>query len=328
MILVTGGAGYIGSIAAERLLERGFEVCVYDSLFRGYRDAVPDKAAFMEGDLADREKLRRVFREHAIDAVMHFAALAEVNESMRDASAYFRNNVGGTLALLEEAHAAGVKRFVFSSTCALFGDQAPSPIAESAPANPISPYGESKWLVERMLAWYRQVHGLTYFCLRYFNACGATAARGERHDPETHLIPLVLQAAAGERDAIKVYGSDYPTPDGTCVRDYIHVTDLAAAHLIALRHLRAGGKNLTLNCGYGRGYSVLEVLEAVKRVSGMNFPVRVSERRPGDPAALVADADRICSELGWQPRYDDLALIVAHALAWERTIPAKPSVAA
>ncbi|MEX2299366.1 MAG: UDP-glucose 4-epimerase GalE [Bryobacterales bacterium] len=321
MILVTGGAGYIGSIAAERLLERGFEVCVYDSLFRGYRDAVPDRAAFVEGDLADREKLRRVFREHSIDAVMHFAALAEVSESMRDASGYFRNNVGAALVLIEEAHAAGVKRFVFSSTCALFGDQAPSPIAESAPANPISPYGESKWLVERMLAWYRQVHGLTYFCLRYFNACGATATRGERHDPETHLIPLVLQAAAGERDAIKVYGSDYPTPDGTCVRDYIHVLDLADAHIATLD--APDELSGCYNAGTGRGNSVREVIDTVRRVTGREVREVAADRRPGDAPELVADPALIRAKLGWQAKY---SLEDAVRSAWEFRTKVQPSL--
>jgi UDP-glucose 4-epimerase len=321
MILVTGGAGYIGSIAAERLLERGFEVCVYDSLFRGYRDAVPDKAAFVEGDLADREKLRQVFREHSIDAVMHFAALAEVSESMRDASAYFRTNVGGALVLLDEAHAAGVKRFVFSSTCALFGGQAPSPIAESAPANPISPYGESKWLVERMLAWYRQVHGLTYFCLRYFNACGATAERGERHDPETHLIPLVLQAAAGERDAIKVYGSDYPTPDGTCVRDYIHVLDLADAHIATLD--APDELSGCYNAGTGRGNSVREVIDTVRRVTGREVREVAAPRRPGDAPELVADPALIRSKLDWQAKY---SLEDAVCSAWEFRTKVQPSL--
>jgi UDP-glucose 4-epimerase len=321
MILVTGGAGYIGSVAAERLIERGFEVCVYDSLFRGYRDAVPDAAVFVEGDLAEREKLSRTFREYPIDAVMHFAALAEVTESMRDAAGYFRNNLGGALVLLEEAQAAGVKRFIFSSTCALFGDQVPSPIPEDAPANPISPYGESKWLVERTLAWYRQVHGLTYFCLRYFNACGATAERGERHNPETHLIPLVLQVAAGEREAIKVYGSDYPTPDGTCVRDYIHVLDLADAHIAALE--APGELSGCYNAGTGRGNSVREVIDTVRRVTGRDVREVAAERRPGDAAELVADPTRIRSKLGWQAK---LALEDAVRSAWEFRTNVQPSL--
>jgi UDP-glucose 4-epimerase len=321
MILVTGGAGYIGSVAAERLLERGFEVCVYDSLFRGYRDAVPQAAVFVEGDLADREKLSRIFREYPIDAVMHFAALAEVTESMRDAAGYFHNNVGGALALLEEAHDAGVKRFIFSSTCALFGDQVPSPIAEDAPANPISPYGESKWLVERALAWYRRVHGLTYFCLRYFNACGATAERGERHDPETHLIPLILQVAAGEREAIKVYGADYPTPDGTCVRDYIHVLDIADAHIATLE--APDELSGCYNAGTGRGNSVREVIDTVRRVTGREVREVAAERRPGDAAELVADPSRIRSKLGWQAK---LALEDAVRSAWEFRTKVQPSL--
>jgi UDP-glucose 4-epimerase len=320
MILVTGGAGYIGSVAAERLLERGYEVCVYDSLFRGYRDAVPPRAAFVEADLADREMLRRVFREYPIQAVMHFAALAEVTESMRDAAGYFRNNVGGALVLLEETLAAGVRRFVFSSTCALFGDLNPSPIAEDATPNPISPYGESKWLVERMLAWYRQVHGLTYFALRYFNACGATAERGERHNPETHLIPLILQVATGEREAINVYGADYPTPDGTCVRDYIHVLDLADAHIATLE----ASEELSgcYNAGTGRGSSVREVIDTVRRVTGREIREIAAPRRPGDAAELVADPTRIQTKLGWKAKF---GLEDAVRSAWEFRLRSQPS---
>ncbi len=321
MILVTGGAGYIGSIAAERLLERGYEVCVYDSLFRGHRDAVPPAAAFVEAELADRDRLRRVFRDYPIRAVMHFAALAEVTESMRDAGAYFRNNVGASLGLIEETVAAGVGRFVFSSTCALFGDLNPSPIAEGAPPNPISPYGESKWLVERMLRWYREVHGLSYFALRYFNACGATVERGERHDPETHLIPLVLQVAAGEREAINVYGADYPTPDGTCVRDYIHVLDLADAHIATLE----APEELSgcYNAGTGRGNSVREVIDTVRRVTGREIRENAAPRRPGDAAELVADPTRIQTKLGWQARF---GLEDAVRSAWEFRLHAQPSV--
>jgi UDP-glucose 4-epimerase len=232
---------------------------------------------------------------------MHFAALAEVTESMRDAAGYFRNNVGAALVLLEETLAAGVTRFVFSSTCALFGDLNPSPIAEDATPNPISPYGESKWLVERMLGWYRQVHGLTYFALRYFNACGATAGRGERHNPETHLIPLILQVAAGEREAINVYGADYPTPDGTCVRDYIHVLDLADAHIATLE----APEELSgcYNAGTGRGSSVREVIDTVRRVTGREIREIAAPRRPGDAAELVADPTRIQTKLGWNARF-------------------------
>ena len=321
MILVTGGAGYIGSVAAERLLERGYEVCVYDSLFRGHRDAVPQAAAFVEADLGDRERLRRVFREYPIQAVMHFAALAEVTESMRDAAGYFRNNVAASLVLIEEALAAGISRFVFSSTCALFGDLNPSPIAEDAPPNPISPYGESKWLVERMLAWTRQVHGLTYFSLRYFNACGATAERGERHDPETHLIPLILQVAAGEREAIHVYGADYPTPDGTCVRDYIHVLDLADAHIATLE----APEELSgcYNAGTGRGNSVREVIDTARRVTGREIREIAAPRRPGDAAELVADPTRIQTKLGWNARF---SLEDAVRSAWEFRVRVQPSV--
>jgi UDP-glucose 4-epimerase len=312
MILVTGGAGYIGSVAAERLLERGFEVCAYDSLLRGHRDAVPAAAVFIEGDVADREKLRRVFREYPIRGVMHFAALAEVAESMQDAAVYFRNNLAATLVLLEETLAAGVKRLVFSSTCAVFGDRNPSPIAETAPANPISPYGESKWMVERALHWYRQVHGLSYFSLRYFNACGASAERGERHDPESHLIPLILEAAAGERESIRVYGSDYPTPDGTCIRDYIHVLDLADAHIAVLE----APEELSgcYNAGTGRGHSVREVIDTVRRVTGREVNELASPRRPGDAPMLVADPAKIQAKLGWKAKF---GLEDAVRSAWE-----------
>jgi UDP-glucose 4-epimerase len=261
-----------------------------------------------------------VFREYPIEAVMHFAALAEVTESMRDASGYFRNNVGGSLALLEETQAAGVSRFIFSSTCALFGDLNPSPIAEDASPNPISPYGESKWLVERMLEWYRQAHGLTYFSLRYFNACGATAERGERHNPETHLIPLILQVAAGERQSINVYGADYPTPDGTCVRDYIHVLDLADAHIAALE--ASVDLSGCYNAGTGRGNSVREVIDTVRSVTGREIREVAAPRRPGDAAELVADPAKIQTKLGWKAR---LNLEDAIRSAWGFRLRFQPS---
>jgi len=299
MILVTGGAGYIGGVTAERLLAQGREVCVLDNLSRGYRDVVPSGAAFVEADLADREALRKTFADYPIDAVMHFAAHALVGESMQDPSLYFRNNFANALNLLEATLEAGVERFIFSSTCAVFGDQVKPPITEDLPKAPINPYGESKLAFERALAWAHRVHGLAAFLLRYFNACGASDERGERHDPETHLIPLTLEAASGERDAIRIFGRDYPTPDGTCIRDYVHVLDLAEAHILALDApaAKAGDYNL----GVGAGSSVLEVIEAARRASGREIRVIDEARRPGDPPELVADPSKIRRELGWRP---------------------------
>jgi UDP-glucose 4-epimerase len=312
LILVTGGAGYIGGVVAEKLLERGDRVAVYDNLSRGHRDAVPPGAIFVEGDIGDPEKLRRTFGEHPIHAVMHFAALALVGESMQNAALYFRNNLVKALVLLEEAQQAGVARFVFSSTCAIFGDRNPSPIAESATTNPINPYGETKLAFENALRWYRDVHGMAYFCLRYFNACGATKERGERHDPETHLVPLVLEVAAGEREAIHVLGEDYPTPDGTCIRDYIHVEDLAEAHILTLD----ADPNLSgcYNVGTGSGHSVREVIETAHRVTGRDIKQIAAERRPGDAPSLVADVRKIRERLGWQAQRD---LETAIRDAWE-----------
>ncbi len=312
MILVTGGAGYIGSVVGEKLLQQGRPVCVYDNLSRGYRDAVPEGAVFQQGDLADRELLRSVLRNHSIDAIMHFAAYALVGESMQDAAKYFRNNLGDALILLEEAQAAGVKRFIFSSTCAIFGDRNPSPISETASTAPINPYGESKLGFEKALQWYHRVHGLSYFCLRYFNACGATSTRGERHEPETHLIPMVLRAAAGESEGIQILGTDYPTPDGTCVRDYIHVEDLAEAHLQTLD--APAEYSGCYNVGTGRGYSVREVLETARIVTGRDIREIVGPRRPGDPPELVADSRKIRETLGWAHRHD---LESAVRSAWE-----------
>lgn len=300
MILVTGGAGYIGGIVAEELIATGREVVVYDNLSRGRREAVPPRARFVEADLADREALARVFCDFPIDAVLHFAAYALVGESMERPNLYFRNNLVCGLNLLEAAAEAGVERFVLSSTCAVFGDQVPSPIPADAPKRPVNPYGESKLALERALEWNRRIHGLSYFALRYFNACGATAERGERHDPETHLIPLVLDAAAGDREAVRIFGTDYPTPDGTAVRDYIHVLDLADAHLLALEASpeQSGGYNV----GCGKGASVREVIETVRRVTGREVPVIEDARRPGDPPVLVADPSKIERELGWRAR--------------------------
>ena len=312
MLLVTGGAGYIGSIVAERLIEQGHDVCVYDNLSRGYRDAVPEKAVFVEGNLADREPLQKVFREHPIDGVLHFAALALVGESMSNAALYFRNNLESALVLLDETRAAGVNRFVFSSTCAVFGDKNRSPLSEERPKNPINPYGESKLAVEKALHWYHQSHGLSYFALRYFNACGASEKRGERHEPETHLIPLVLNAAARESEAIRILGTDYPTPDGTCIRDYIHVVDLAEAHIQALH--ADPGLSGCYNVGTGRGHSVREVIDTVRIVTGRDVPEIIADRRPGDPPELVADPTKIQEQLGWKAERD---LEAAVRSAWQ-----------
>ena len=312
MFLVTGGAGYIGSVVAEQLLDLGEEVVVYDNLSRGYRDAVPEKAVFVEAELADRESLRKVFKDYPITGVLHFAAFALVGESMQQAARYFHNNLGCALVLLEETQHAGVDRFVFSSTCAVFGDKNPPPISEAATKAPINPYGESKLAVEKALAWYRHSHDLNYFALRYFNACGATQSRGERHEPETHLIPLVFRAATGESEGIQVMGADYPTPDGTCIRDYIHVEDLAAAHILALRAPPelAGCYNL----GTGKGDSVRQVIDTVRRVTGRDIPEIVAPRRPGDPPELVADPRLARETLGWRAKHD---LESAISSAWE-----------
>jgi UDP-glucose 4-epimerase len=309
---VTGGAGYIGSVCAEQLLARGYEVCVFDNLSRGQRQAVPPGAKFVEGDLEDRAAISGVFRRLPIRAVMHFAAYALVGESMQKPNLYFRKNFGNALNLLEATVEAGVDRFVFSSTCAIFGDQVAPPIEEDAPKAPVNPYGESKLAFEKALEWSRRIHGLNYFALRYFNACGATNERGERHEPETHLIPLVLRAAAGLSDGIRIFGDDYPTPDGTCIRDYVHVLDLADAHIRALE--APGEKSGCYNVGVGRGDSVREVIEAVRKATGKDFPVIVVPRRPGDPPELVAANAKIRRELGWEPRHD---IHSAVSSAWE-----------
>lgn len=312
MILVTGGAGYIGGVVAEQLLKGGREVCVYDNLSRGYREDVPEGAVFVEGDLGDRDKLKKTFGGYPIEAVMHFAAFALVGESMEKPNLYYRNNFSCALNLLEATVDAGVDRFIFSSTCAIFGDKVAPPIGEDAPKAPINPYGESKLAFEGALKWSRKIHGTAYFALRYFNACGATQTHGEKHDPETHLIPIVLQAAAGERESIKIFGNDYPTPDGTCIRDYIHVLDLAAAHILALEAPaeKAGGYNL----GVGKGDSVLEVIDTARRVSGREIKTETAPRRPGDPPELVADPTKICRELGFEAKY---SLEDAVRSAWE-----------
>jgi len=301
-VLVTGGAGYIGSITAERLLGGGERVVVLDNLSRGHQDAVPGGAVLVQGDISDRDLLRGLFRDHRVRAVMHFAAYALVGESMQQPELYYRNNVIASLILIEEAFAARVDRFVFSSTCAVYGDQNASPLTETSCRRPINPYGQTKLAIEHALEWYYRCHGWTYFALRYFNACGATETRGERHDPETHLIPRVLMAATGEDDAISVLGDDYPTPDGTCIRDYIHVEDLADAHILTLDAPPATCG--AYNAATGRGYSVREVIDAARRITGRPIPVQAAPRRPGDPSELIADPSKIQRVFGWRPRHD------------------------
>jgi len=319
IILVTGGAGYIGSIVAQELIRAGHEVVVFDSLVRGHLPAVPEEATFVRGDLLDQEALARLLEEHDFSAIMHFAALIESGESMEKPALYLRNNALGSLNLLEAAVTQGVKRFVLSSTADVYGVPVRERIVESDPLQPINPYGESKLLVERMLARFERIHSLRYASLRYFNAAGATPQRGEDHRPESHLIPRVLQVALGQRDHLEVYGTDYPTPDGTCIRDYIHVLDLAQAHILALEALEEGSR--IYNLGNGHGYSVKEVIEAARRVTGHPIPAVEQPRRPGDAPLKVASAEKIERELGWQPRYPHLESIIESAWRWHQANP-------
>jgi UDP-arabinose 4-epimerase len=316
-VLVTGGAGYIGSHACKSLARAGYRPVAYDSLIRGHREAVR-WGPFVDADLADFDRLADAFKRFEVAAVMHFAAFAYVGESMTNPELYFRNNGYNSLRLLEAMRAAGVRHIVFSSTVAIYGNPDRVPIPESAPQRPVNPYGESKLMVERMLHWYGAAHGFTYAALRYFNAAGADmdAEIGEDHEPETHLIPLVLQAALGRRPRIDVLGTDYPTPDGTAIRDYIHVQDLAEAHVKALAHLLRGGGSLELNLGTGVGHSVREVIAAAERVTGRRIPQRETGRRPGDPPVLVAEASRTREVLGWVPTLSALDTILASAWAW------------
>jgi UDP-glucose 4-epimerase len=319
-VLVTGGAGYIGSVVTAQLLEKGYEVVVFDDLSHGHHAAVAKDARFVQGDIADREAIDRVLREYRCDAIMHFAAFIEAGESMKVPERFFRNNSVNTLTLLEAALKHGISRFVFSSTAALYGTPERTPIEESDPLHPTNAYGESKLLVERMLAWMHSIHGLKYACLRYFNAAGAWRQYGEDHQPESHLIPLILQVAIGKRKDIAIYGTDYATPDGTCVRDYVHVGDLASAHLLVLEALRQKDR-LIYNLGSGKGFSVREVIEAVRRVTGKPISVIESPRRPGDPAVLVASSEKIRKELNWKPEHAELESIVRTAWEWRNAHP-------
>jgi UDP-glucose-4-epimerase GalE len=320
-VLLTGGAGYVGSHAARLLQQAGHDVWVYDNLSNGYRDAAL-KGRLIEGDLMDGARLASSFRDHAIDAVMHFAAYAYVGESVTDPAKYYRNNIVGTLTLLDAMRAVGVNRIVFSSTCATYGEPEKVPITESEKQAPINPYGFTKLAIEHALADYAKAYGLGYAALRYFNAAGAAedGSIGEDHKPETHLIPLILQVALDQRDEVLVFGDDYATPDGTCIRDYIHVDDLGRAHISALERLEPRVE-LKLNLGTGAGASVMEVIEAARRVTGHKIPHRVVPRRPGDPPQLVADARLARKTLDWTPKYVGIEPIVASAWQWHKTHP-------
>ena len=322
-ILVTGGAGYIGSHTAAALLERGEEVVVLDNLQTGHRQAADGCTHFYEGDIRDEALLDRIFGSHEIDAVIHFAANSLVQESMTDPGKYYHNNVYGTLCLLERMRANGVKRIVFSSTAAVYGEPERVPIEETDKTEPANAYGETKLAMERMIRWFDAAHGIQNVSLRYFNAAGAheSGRIGEDHAPETHLVPIVLQAALGKRPHVAIFGDDYPTPDGTCIRDYIHVSDLADAHLLAVDRLRRGEGSAVYNLGSGRGWSVREIIEQARRETGRDIPIVIEPRRAGDPAVLVASAERAKRELGWQPRRSDIGTIIRTAWAWHTANP-------
>ncbi len=316
-ILVVGGAGYIGSVCVEQLLNEGHEVAVLDNLCEGHRAAVDRRASFMEGDLQDRQSTLSILSKVQPEAVMHFAASALVGESMENPSKYFRNNVANGLNLLDAMVEAGVPRFVFSSTCAIFGPPERVPIDETLPTRPINPYGESKLLFEKVLQWYGRIHGLKFVSLRYFNAAGATENFGEDHRVETHLIPNILKVALGQKPHVEIFGTDYETPDGTCIRDYIHIVDLAQAHILALKANESGFFNL----GTGGGSSVREVIETARKVTGRKIDIAEKPRRPGDPPRLIAASDKIKRELGWQPKFQSLEAIIESAWKWHQKFP-------
>ncbi|MGE5323712.1 MAG: UDP-glucose 4-epimerase GalE [Actinomycetota bacterium] len=318
-VLITGGAGYIGSVVAEQLIASGHRVLVYDDLSHGHRQAVPEAAEFLQASVEDRSSLDRALAS-GLDAVMHFAGLIEAGESMKHPEAFFRTNSANTLTLLEAMLAHDVKTIVFSSTAAVYGNPERLPIMEDSPLRPTNAYGESKLMVEQMLGWFHRVHHFRYCALRYFNAAGATEQRGEAHQPESHLIPLVLQVALGKRERIMIYGDDYPTDDGTCVRDYVHVSDLATAHVLALEALKQHD-HLVYNVGTGKGASVLQVLEAARQVTGSMIPAQVVPRRPGDPAVLVASSEKLAGELGWKPGYTEIREIIDSAWRWHKMNP-------
>jgi UDP-glucose 4-epimerase len=316
-IFVVGGAGYIGSVCTELLLNKGQQVAIFDNLSEGHRAAVDSRAKFVQGELADRAQIDASISSVRPDAVMHFAANALVGESMQNPSKYFRNNICNGLNLLDAMVAAGVRQIVFSSTCAIFGPPDRLPIDETALFRPINPYGESKLAFERILRWYNEIHSVKFVCLRYFNAAGASARFGEDHRPETHLIPTVLQAALGERPNVEIYGTDYDTPDGTCIRDYIHILDLAQAHILALGTTASGCYNL----GTGGGFSVRQVIEACHKITGRKIETIEKPRRPGDPPRLIASSEKIKKELGWRPQFESPEAIIESAWKWHQKFP-------
>lgn len=318
--MVTGGAGYIGSVVTEELIKDGHDVVVYDSLYKGHHGAIAPGAEFVQADLADTATLTSTLQSRGVEAVIHMAADSLVGESCENPSKYYRNNVGNGLNLLDAMRESSVPRIVFSSTAATYGEPEKQPIAEDAANAPTNPYGETKLAFEHALRWYDDAFGLKFVSLRYFNAAGASDRFGEDHDPESHLIPIALQAASGRRKAVEVYGNDYPTPDGTCVRDYIHVIDLARAHILALGIMDQGSRIYNLGCG-GDGYSVNQVLETAREVTGKPIPARIGPRRAGDPAVLIAASDKIKKELGWKPELQDLHVIVETAWRWLQKHP-------
>jgi len=315
-ILITGGAGYIGSVLIEELLAAGHHPIVYDNLSRGHRDAVAPDTPFIQGDLRDESSLERTLLEHKVEAVMHLAAHSLVGESVEDPAKYYINNLLSGIGLLEIMRRVGVNRLIFSSSAAVYGEPATQPVTESAALLPTNPYGETKLAFERACHWYQRAYGLRFVTLRYFNAAGATRRCGERHDPETHLIPIVLQVAAGLRTEVEIFGDDYPTRDGTCLRDYIHVSDLARAHILALDQLERSSEAFNLGCG--GGFTVLEVIEMARKVTERAIPVRMAPRRAGDPAVLVASSEKIAKALGWAPQKQDLREIISSAWEWMR----------
>jgi UDP-glucose 4-epimerase len=320
-ILVTGGAGYIGSITVERLIKSGAEVVVFDNLYQGHRDAVHPDAVFVQGDLADKAAIEAAIATHKPDGIMHFASYTLVGESVEKPFMYLRDNIVNGLNLIEAAVAHNVKGFILSSTANLFDDPERMPIDEDERIVPGSPYGESKFILERYLHWMDRLYGMRYTCLRYFNACGATETRGEDHTPETHLIPLVLQVALGQREKITIFGDDYETPDGTCVRDYIHVVDLAEAHILAMREILNGGHSRKYNLGNGRGFSVKQVIDTAREITGHPIPAEIGPRRAGDPAILIASSETINHDLGWRPIYPNLRQIIEMAWQWHVANP-------
>ena len=320
-ILVTGGAGYIGSVVVEDLQAKGESVVVLDNLVYGHRQAIGENTVFYEGDIGDADLVRKILSEHEIEACMHFSAFTYVGESVEKPKIYYHNNVAQTLKLLDVLIETGVKKFVFSSTAAVFGEPQKIPIDETHPQNPTNPYGWSKLMVEKILQSYDTAYGLKFVALRYFNACGASENCGEDHNPETHLIPLVLFAAQGRRESISIFGDDYPTPDGTALRDYIHISDLSQAHVLALKHLHNGGNSEFINLGNGQGFSVKEVIETAKKITGKPIEARIAPRRAGDPSRLVADSKKAREVLGWTPQFPDLESIIESAWAWHQANP-------